>query len=211
MADGAMDATEGRAAGPLGVPPAANPRLRPLYAFLVGVVIAGILAVVLFVGIGTGPGKGPGGLASVGTAAPDFSLPRLGGGAPVDLDELGVDRHRPIVLNFFESACSPCLTEAPLLAAAAQVERTRGSDVQFVGVDVLTSSTAGLAFVRSEGITYPVGEDPALRVASVRYGLVGPPLTVFVDASGRIVARQLGPLTSSDLRHDLALLTPSGR
>lgn len=194
--------------------PAGSRPPRRLRALLVGLAIAAVLAVILFVGIGTGNNGGNGTTNNssgpqVGSRAPTFSLPRLGGGAPVDLDALGVDRHRPVVLNFFSSTCPPCVAETPLLASTARAEERRHADVQFVGVDVLDTPAAGLVFARQAGLTYPIGEDPTLAVASVHYGMVGPPLTVFVAASGRVVARHLGTLSVADLRRGLALLTPA--
>jgi cytochrome c biogenesis protein CcmG/thiol:disulfide interchange protein DsbE len=196
--------------------PASPGRRRPrrLRALLVGTVIAAALAAYLFVGLGIGRQSTPTGVAGVGSTVPDFTVSRLGGGAPVHLDALGVDRHRPVVLNFFASWCTPCRTETPMLAAAAKQAQVSGSPVQFVGIDVNDQTSPALAFVDQAGISYPVGVDPTFRVSSGLYGIVGLPDTVFVDASGRIVGRHLGPLTRAGLDqwlHRLSPATPSGR
>lgn len=209
------DPTPGSQPGSPGAAPAGPRQPRRLRAFLVGVVIAAVLAVILFVGVGTG-GNGGNGTTStasgpeVGSRAPNFSLPRLGGGAPVDLDALGVDRHRPVVLNFFASWCSPCVTETPLLASTARAEAAKHSKIQFVGVDVNDEPSAGLAFAQHAGIIYPVGEDRAVHVSSTLYQLLGQPDTFFIDASGHVVARHLGPLTASALHGYLEQLSAAG-
>ena len=192
--------------------PPSTPDRRPrrLRAFLIGTVIAAALAVFLFVGLGTGPGGSPNPVAGVGSVAPNFSLPRLGGGTPVDLESLGVDRHRPVVLNFFASWCIPCIAETPLLAATATAEQAKGSSVQFVGVDVADQPSAALAFVQNAGIAYPVGADRDLQVSSTLYGLVGQPDTIFIDASGHVIGRHLGALDATQLQSWLKRLNASG-
>ena len=98
---------------PSAAPPPAPPtqtRPRRLRAFLIGVVLAGVLAVFLFVVLGTtsSTGTGTGGVVPVGSTAPNFRLPSVTTGLPVVLDDLGVHRHHPVVLNFFASWCVPC-------------------------------------------------------------------------------------------------------
>jgi len=178
------------------------PPPRRLRAFLVGLVLAGALAVFLFVVLGTTsspstPGSGP--VVGVGDPAPGFVLPSVVGGPPVDLHALGVDRHRPVVLNFFASWCTPCRQETPLLASTARAEQAKGSVVQFVGVDGADPPADAVPFIRSSGITYPVGQDSTFRVTQGRYGLSGEPNTFFIDASGTVVGHTIGPVTQGEL------------
>lgn len=167
-------------------------------SLIIGVVIAAVLAVVLFIGLGTGSSSS-GQVAAVGSTAPDFTIPALLGGAPVHLAGLGSDRGKPVVLNFFASWCIPCQQETPLLAKTAKTESAKGSDVQFVGVDVADPKANAVAFVHQAGITYPVGTDENLNVAESLYGLTGQPNTFFIDSSGKVVGRVIGPVTASDL------------
>ncbi|MGA8726204.1 MAG: TlpA disulfide reductase family protein [Acidimicrobiales bacterium] len=173
-------------------------RPRRVRSLIIGVVIAAVLAVVLFVGFGTGSSSS-GQVAAVGSTAPDFTIPALLGGAPVHLAGLGSDRGRPVVLNFFASWCIPCQQETPLLAKTAKTATAKGSKVQFVGVDVADPKANGVAFVHQAGITYPVGTDGNLNVAESLYGLTGQPNTFFIDSSGKVVGRVIGPVTASDL------------
>ena len=183
-------------------PPAPLPRPpRRLRAFLIGLVLAAGLAVFLFVGLGTGSNStsGTGGVVPVGSAAPNFVLPSVTGGTPVDLHALGVDRHHPVVLNFFASWCGPCQKETPLLAATAQAEQAKGSVLQFVGVDSADKPSNAIPFIHQSGITYPVGQDATLHVSGGVYGLSGFPSTFFIDESGTVVGHVLGPVSKAEL------------
>lgn len=181
-------------------PTAARPPRR-LRALLIGCVIAAGLGVFLFVGLGSTPkaGSGSGAVVAPGAIAPDFTLPSLTGGAAVQLDRLGRDRHRPVVLNFFASWCAPCQQETPLLASTARAEQAKGAAVQFVGVDVADPTADALAFVQKSGIPYPVGVDANVRVTSGLYGLDGEPNTFFIDASGRVLGHAIGAVTATQL------------
>jgi cytochrome c biogenesis protein CcmG, thiol:disulfide interchange protein DsbE len=180
--------------------PSTHARPRRLRALVVGLVLAAVLAAVLFVGLGRGPGSSSSGpVVGVGSTAPDFTIPSLLGGAPVDLALLGSGHGRPVVLNFFASWCIPCQQETPLLARTAKVEQARGDHVQFVGVDVSDPKANAVAFVHQAGITYPVGADTDLEVAESLYGLNGEPNTFFIDSSGRVVGHVIGPVSATQL------------
>jgi cytochrome c biogenesis protein CcmG/thiol:disulfide interchange protein DsbE len=191
-------------------PPNARPQSpRRLRSLIIGVVIAGLLAVLLFIVLRPESNQANPALG-VGDTAPNFSLPRLGGGAPVTLDALGVDRHKPVILNFFASWCIPCQEETPLLGQAATAAKADGSPVQFVGVDVNDPSSNALTFVHQSGVTYPVGSDLTLKVTSVDYALNAQPNTFFIDGSGKIIGQHQGALTKAELAQWMKRLTGGG-
>jgi cytochrome c biogenesis protein CcmG/thiol:disulfide interchange protein DsbE len=160
------------------------------------------VAVFLFVGLGRSSGTGSSGsspVPGVGSTAPNFSIPALAGGARVDLDALGRDRHHPVVLNFFASWCVPCQQETPLLARTAATERARHSTVQFIGVDALDQNASAAPFVQKAGVTYPVGTDNAGKVSGGLYALFSLPQTYFIDADGTVVGHVQGPVKQAQL------------
>jgi len=195
-------------------PPAPPTRTRPrrLRAFLIGVVLAGVLAVFLFVVLGTtsSTGTGTGGVVPVGSTAPNFRLPSVTTGLPVVLDDLGVHRHHPVVLNFFASWCVPCQKETPLFGATASAEQAKGSVIQFVGVDAQDPPSNAIPFINQSGVTYPVGQDADLRVTASVYGLNAEPNTFFIDESGTVVGHIIGPVSKAELDAWVHRLTGGG-
>jgi len=160
-----------------------------------GVLVAGLavvvpLLVILFVNLG----RDPHAIASpiVGTTAPNFTLSPVGGGPPVSLASLA---GKPVVINFWSSWCVPCVEEHGVLTGAA---RNLATEVQFLGVVYQDEEPAIQAFLSRRGRSYPTLLDPDGRTA-IAYGVYGVPETYFVDRSGRIAAKFVGPLTPSTL------------
>jgi thiol-disulfide isomerase/thioredoxin len=112
-------------------------------------------------------------------ALPDITLPCLGGGEPVDLDEL----RGPLVVNLFAQWCEPCREELPYY----QKLHEEGDDrVRVLGIDYLDTQPDGaIALARETGVTFPLLADPdgALRADLRVRGLPG---VVLVDADGRV-------------------------
>ena len=163
----------------------------------------------LAVGVPVGVGLWFGLTVAEGSAGPreaaSFSLPRLGGGPSVSLP-VARRAHTPVVLTFFASWCTPCLTELPMVADVARHELATDARVAFIGIDGNDDPSAGLAFARTSGVRFPVGSDYESVVAP-RYLLVGYPDTVFVDATGHVAGTVHGPVSRSVLQGWLRRLT----
>ncbi len=130
---------------------------------------------------------------ATGTAAPAFSLPRLGGGAPVTL---AATAGRPAVVNFFASWCRDCRAELGAFAAFARASSGR---VAVVGVDANDGDgSAAQPLLAQVGADYPVGVDTRASTATA-YLLTALPATFFLDAQGRIVHVALGAQTVASL------------
>jgi cytochrome c biogenesis protein CcmG/thiol:disulfide interchange protein DsbE len=144
-------------------------------------------------------GRDPHAVASplVGRPAPGFALTPVDGSAPVSLASLA---GRPVVLNFWATWCVPCFEEHEALTQGA---RTLGPDVQFLGVVYEDSAERIQAFVAERGSSYPSLVDPDSKTA-IAYGVFGVPETYFIDASGRIAAKFVGPLTPATLAENVS-------
>ncbi len=141
--------------------------------------------------------------ASRPTAAAGFSLPNAVPVGPRRLTLAGLAGH-PVVLNFFASWCSACRAEATGVEAAA---RRYAGKVDFVGVDVNDTRASLRRYVAGHHLSYPVGFD-ARGSAAAAYGVTGLPTTVFISATGSVVARHVGGIGATALDRQLAGMSP---
>lgn len=135
---------------------------------------------------------------SVGSAAPDFVLNSLTG-EPVSLAQF---KGKPTVINFWATWCPPCKEELPALERAY---RQNQAQVNFVAISVKEEPDTVRGYVQSESLELPVALDTSGVVAD-RFQVRGLPTTVFLDADGVIVGRQLGGVTDESLASYLASL-----
>ena len=121
----------------------------------------------------------------IGTTAPEFSLPLLGGGE-LSLETL---RGKTVVLDFWATWCAPCVFQIPILNALASEYADRGVVVLGVAVDV-EGREAVEPFAAQEGIQYPVllGDEELAKL----FGAPGFPYSLVIDSEGQIVARHMG-------------------
>jgi cytochrome c biogenesis protein CcmG/thiol:disulfide interchange protein DsbE len=117
--------------------------------------------------------------------APAFTRPRVNGTGTLSLASL---RGKVVVMNFWQSYCPPCHTEARTLAAASRAWAGKG--VVFLGVDEIDLRSAAQKFMARYGITYPTISDDGPLVG--HYGVTGYPETFFIDRRGRVVPIHVG-------------------
>lgn len=109
-------------------------------------------------------------------------------GAPVTVDDL---RGRPAVVHYWASWCVPCVREAPEIA---RLNARLGARARLIGVDWSDDPRRARAFLRRNRWRFPVLADPR-STSGAGNGLVGLPMTLIVDAQGRIVRRMFGAQT----------------
>jgi peroxiredoxin len=134
------------------------------------------------------------GFVRLDRAAPQVSLPSLRGSGTITLTKLA---GQPIVLNFWASTCTICRKETP---AFADVARSAGSKITFLGVDSLDQHSQAVAFEDKYNVPYPSVFDPQ-GIAASKYGVVALPVTFFLSPSGQtILGENIGALTASRLK-----------
>ena len=135
----------------------------------------------------TGTGKVDGGL-------PALTLPCLGDGPKVDLAKL----RGPVVVNIWAGPCPPCKLEAPLIQ---QFNAAAAGKVGVLGVvDGAYPDTPddALDASRGLGLRYPsLFDEHGKLVEMVRAS--GIPMTLLVDAQGKVVFTQPGQLKAGQL------------
>jgi cytochrome c biogenesis protein CcmG, thiol:disulfide interchange protein DsbE len=127
---------------------------------------------------------------AVADGLPDLTLPCLGGGRDVHLPGLA---GRPMVVNLWASWCEPCRQELPRLQEYA--ERADGL-VDVIGVDFMdVRPDAALELARRSGVTFPLVADLDAQLRGP-LRLPGMPVTLIVDADGRIARTLPGEIDS---------------
>jgi len=122
-----------------------------------------------------------------GSPAPEFSLPRLGGGEPVSLREL---RGRVVLVNFWATWCKPCEDEMPAMESLYRALEGEGFELLAVSVDAGDEEVE--AFRERLALGFPILRDPDRRVAT-RYQSLRFPESFLIGPDGVVVARFIGP------------------
>ncbi|MEU0551201.1 TlpA disulfide reductase family protein [Micromonospora sp. NPDC005979] len=128
--------------------------------------------------VSVSPGAGATAAAVGGQELPALTLACFTGGAPVALRDVA----GPAVINVWASWCGPCRKELPAFQRLS--ERTTGR-LQVVGVNTRDSRSGAQSIGEDFGVRFPilVDQGDALQRELRRNAF---PLTLFVDAGGRI-------------------------
>ena len=112
-----------------------------------------------------------------GFEMPNVAVTRLDG-STIDLMAL---RGKPVVLNWWHTACSPCIVEIPELNKL--VEKYEGRDVEFLAI--ANNEIADLPpFLKRHPFAYDIalGDEEAMRILGQIY-----PRHVIIDRDGKVV------------------------
>jgi thiol-disulfide isomerase/thioredoxin len=99
-------------------------------------------------------------------------------------------RGKPLIINIWTSWCGPCRSEMGSLERLAQ--RYNGNEFNIIGVSTDDYRNKATAFIRQTEITFENFLDTRLLVENM-LGANTIPLTVFIDADGRILRKVRGP------------------
>ena len=126
-------------------------------------------------------------MVEVGRALPNVLMTGLNGPHRA----LSSYRGRPLVINVWASWCSPCRKEAASLERLAWSEA--GSDFTVIGISTDDDRNAALKWLSQSNATLNHYIDLAPRwTLENLLGASSIPVTVLVDAQGRVVARYRG-------------------
>lgn len=112
-----------------------------------------------------------------GTKAPDFQIPRVGGGE-LSLTDF---RGRPILLVFSDPQCGPCNVLAPKLE-----RRSRADRMQVVMVS-RGDPDANAAKIEEHRLSFPVGLQRHREISRL-YAMFATPIAYLIDEDGVIAA-----------------------
>lgn len=131
--------------------------------------------------------------------APDFTLNDASGN-PIRLKDF---RGKVVLLNFWATWCGGCKVEIPWFIDFERTYRNRKFAVLGVSMDE-DGWKAVRPFINAKKINYPVmigGPDMAAL-----YGIQAMPVTVMIDASGRIAATHAGLVGKNDYKAEIEAL-----
>ncbi len=136
-------------------------------------------------------------------AAPEMTLPQLGGGQW----KLADHRGQVVMINYWATWCEPCRDELPGLLRVARDSAPRGLAVVGVSFDYGSGQARAQAvqsFVNLYRVPYPIAFPDARLDLETRD--IGLPTTVLVDRHGRAAKTYVGPVDRATLTTDIAAL-----
>ncbi|HEV3037962.1 MAG TPA: TlpA disulfide reductase family protein [Candidatus Angelobacter sp.] len=131
----------------------------------------------------------------LGATAPDFQLKLLDAhGKTMKLSDL---RGKAVVLDFWATYCVPCKIEMPWFVDLQKQYGPQGLQIVGVAIDDEEEKVVS-EFSKKMGVNYPIliGTE---NVAESYGGLPGLPTTFFLDRSGKVVAREVGLVSESQI------------
>ena len=126
-------------------------------------------------------------LLTVGTEAPDFSLPTVDGEATIALSDYA---GRYLVIDFWASWCPDCRKANPRMVDLYRRYKDEPIGIDFLGVSFDTDREACLRAVEKDGITWPqVSELKKWKETEISrlYGIRWIPTVYVIDNMGQVL------------------------
>jgi len=133
--------------------------------------------------------------ASGKAALPDITIECLEGKQEVQLAHL----RGPMLIAVWASWCGPCKREMPIMQ---QFSDSFGTSVPVLGYALLDDGVQAIMGSYNWGVTLPSVEDPNGDYRA-DIGVTAPPTTLFIDADGQIVYRNIGEIIELSQLKDL--------
>ncbi|MCC2655115.1 MAG: DsbE family thiol:disulfide interchange protein [Panacagrimonas sp.] len=163
------------------------------YAIPVVVLVA--MLVLLGIGLKLDPREVPSPL--IGKPAPAFELPLLGADPEAPKLSVASLTGRPVLVNFFASWCAGCRVEHPLLMELSK------QGVEIVGIDYKDAPEDARAWLARHGNPYRQVALDRVGQAGLDWGVYGVPETYVLGADGRVLFKQIGPVTPQAWERDI--------
>jgi cytochrome c biogenesis protein CcmG/thiol:disulfide interchange protein DsbE len=164
--------------------------MRFIWPFIVFIGLAGFL----YVGLGLNPHEVPSPL--IDKPAPAFNLTQLHNPSKQFTSE--EMKGKVWLLNFWASWCAACREEHPILMALS-----RKNIVPIYGVDYKDNPMEGEGWLRNGGDPYVLSISDSDGRTGIDYGVYGVPETYVIDKQGVIRYKQIGAVTSQNLREKI--------
>lgn len=158
--------------------------------FLIPIVVLAGLLVLLAIGLQKDPREVPSPL--IGKPAPAFDLPALAADRRYTHEDL---LGRPLLVNFFASWCAGCQIEHPVLMRLAREE-----GVEIIGMDYKDTREDAERWLGHHGNPYRTVIADEKGQAGLDWGVYGVPETYVIGRDGRILYKQIGPVTEAAWR-----------
>jgi thiol-disulfide isomerase/thioredoxin len=146
--------------------------------FLLTFLLASALSITAFAGT---PGE-----VGIGGYLREMTLDGLNGGSTKKFSDF---KGKPLIINVWASWCGPCRAEMGSLQRLAQ--RYNGKEFNVIGISTDDYRNKAEAFIRQTGITFENFLDHRLLLENM-LGANTIPLTIFVDANGRVLIKVRG-------------------
>ncbi len=124
---------------------------------------------------------------NIGSYAPKFALTDSNK-KTINLDDY---KGKKVILNFWATWCPPCVSEMPLLQEV--YNNRNGEGIEVIGINYNEDYDRVKKFISEKGVTFTILIDSDLKV-SMDYGVIGLPITFFIDREGRIKEKYKGEL-----------------
>jgi DsbE subfamily thiol:disulfide oxidoreductase len=124
---------------------------------------------------------------NIGSDAPMFALTDLN----KNTVSLGDYKGKKVILNFWATWCPPCVNEMPLLQEV--YNNRKGEGIEVIGINYNEDYERVKKFISEKGVAFTILIDSDLKV-SMDYGVIGLPVTFFIDRDGIIKEKFKGEL-----------------